>query len=90
MGVALPSMILSFAPSNGCWAHVLFLHLSCLSRSGVRSVFYSAESYEAPVLGGIIHTVMREVAPLVRRFIGELDAVEGDVIDIACGGGQNG
>eukprot|EP00903_Cladosiphon_okamuranus_P016995 g15664.t1 len=33
---------------------------------------------------------MREVAPLVRQFIGELDAVEGDVIDIACGSGQNG
>lgn len=33
---------------------------------------------------------MREVAPLLRQFTEELDAVEGDVIDIACGSGQNG
>lgn len=39
---------------------------------------------------GTAPNIMREVAPLVRHFIGELDTVDGDVIDIACGSGQNG
>lgn len=33
---------------------------------------------------------MPEVASLIQRFAGELDAAEGDVLDLACGSGQNG
>ncbi|CAN0277346.1 unnamed protein product [Ectocarpus sp. 8 AP-2014] len=34
--------------------------------------------------------IMPPVAELVRQFMSELDAVEGDVLDLACGSGQNG
>ncbi|CAM9636180.1 unnamed protein product [Ectocarpus sp. 12 AP-2014] len=34
--------------------------------------------------------MMPPVAELVRQFMSELDAVEGDVLDLACGSGQNG
>lgn len=34
--------------------------------------------------------IMPPVAKLVLQFMGELDAVEGDVLDLACGSGQNG
>ncbi|CAM9668904.1 unnamed protein product [Ectocarpus sp. 4 AP-2014] len=33
---------------------------------------------------------MPPVAELVLKFLSELDAVEGDVLDLACGSGQNG
>lgn len=33
---------------------------------------------------------MPEVASLIQRFAGELDATEGDLLDLACGSGQNG
>ena len=33
---------------------------------------------------------MPEVADLVRRWASRLDDAEGDVLDLACGAGQNG
>ncbi|CAM9800043.1 unnamed protein product [Scytosiphon promiscuus] len=53
--------------------------------------FFSTFLTTAVETGPIAHAPkMPEVARLIERFAGELDAAEGDVLDLACGSGQNG
>ncbi|CAM9510799.1 unnamed protein product [Pylaiella littoralis] len=65
--------------------------LLCTAQQCQPAVFSPAHNACASCPGAAsIASIMREVAPLVRRFVEGLDAVEGNVIDLACGSGQNG